>query len=166
MSVEDLAQAPPPQTAARAGDGAAAGDGPEGASLRPATAGERARTRTIWLDVALALLMFTMAIIPRAAWVAYNDRPPQGLNDPTLYNLFADIMADGGGYTRPTGEPFAYYPVGFPATVAGLKKATDLVGAERGIFEIKMMNGMFGFRPIWPGSNEALAGSCHVNFAA
>jgi hypothetical protein len=133
VSVEDLAQAPPPHAAARAGNTAAA-----------ARAGERTRTSTRWLDVALALLMFTMAIIPRAAWVAYNDRPPQGLNDPTLYNLLADIMADGGGYTRPTGEPFAYYPVGFPATVAGLKKATDLIGAERGIFEIKMMNGIFG----------------------
>mgnify|MGYP001595148458 CR=1 FL=1 len=96
------------------------------------------------LDIVLALAVFALAIAPRAAWIAYNDRPPQGLNDPTMYNFLADIMADGGGYTRPTGEPFAYYPVGFPATVAGLKKATDLVGAERGIFEIKMMNGVFG----------------------
>jgi 4-amino-4-deoxy-L-arabinose transferase-like glycosyltransferase len=85
-----------------------------------------------------------MAIVPRAAWVAYNDRAPQGLNDPTLYNLLADIMADGGGYSRPTGEPFAYYPVGWPATMAGLKKAQDLVGADRDIFSIKMMNGVFG----------------------
>ncbi len=124
MSVEDPAQAPPQHAVT--------------------LAGERVRASSRWLDVGLALLMFTIAIIPRAAWVAYNDRPPQGLNDPTLYNLFADIMADGGGYTRPTGEPFAYYPVGFPATVAGLKKATDLIGAERSIFQIKMMNGMFG----------------------
>lgn len=96
------------------------------------------------LDILLAMAVFALAIAPRAAWIAYSDRPPQGLNDPTMYNFLADIMADGGGYTRPTGEPFAYYPVGFPATVAGLKKATDLAGAERGIFEIKMMNGIFG----------------------
>ncbi len=91
-------------------------------------------------------------MVPRAAWVAYNDRPPQGLNDPVLYNLFAAIMADGGGYMRPISEdcpasdpcPFAYYPVGFPATVAGLKKAGDLVGYERDIISIKMMNGVFG----------------------
>jgi len=92
----------------------------------------------------LCLAVFAAAIIPRAAWVAYNDREPQGLNDPTMYNLLADIMADGGGYSRPTGEPFAYYPVGFPATVAGLKKAQDIVGADRDIFSIKMMNGIFG----------------------
>jgi len=96
------------------------------------------------LDIVLALIVFTMAIIPRAAWVAYNDRPPQGLNDPVMYNLLSDLMADGDGYIRPTGEAFAYYPVGFPATVAGLKKAGEFFGWERSIFSIKMMNGMLG----------------------
>lgn len=130
MTVEDVAEAPRqtvmPDRAARASD-------------RPL-----ARSTAWRLDVVLCIALFAVAIIPRAAWVAYNDRAPQGLNDPTLYNFFGDIMADGGGYTRPTGEPFAYYPVGFPATVAGLKKATDLVGAERSIFQVKMMNGVFG----------------------
>lgn len=96
------------------------------------------------LDIVLALVVFAMAIVPRAAWVAYNDRPPQGLNDPVMYNLLSDLMADGDGYIRPTGEPFAYYPVGFPATVAGLKVAGEVFGWERSIFSIKMMNGMFG----------------------
>ncbi len=96
------------------------------------------------LDIILMLLLFTLAIVPRAAWVAYNDRPPQGLNDPTLYALFGDTIADGDGYVRPTGEKFAYYPVGFPATVAGLKKAGDIFGWGRSTFSIKMMNGMFG----------------------
>lgn len=95
-------------------------------------------------DLLIALIVFAMAIAPRAAWVAYNDRAPQGLNDPTLYSLFGDIIADGGGYTRPTGEPFAYYPVGFPATVGGLKKASDLIDARRSVFSVKMMNGVFG----------------------
>ncbi len=90
------------------------------------------------------LALFVLAIVPRAAWVAYNDRAPQGLNDPTLYALFGDTIADGHGYIRPTGEKFAYYPVGFPATVAGLKKAGDIFGWGRSIFSIKMMNGMFG----------------------
>ncbi|MBI2724271.1 MAG: glycosyltransferase family 39 protein [Chloroflexi bacterium] len=83
-------------------------------------------------------------MIPRAAWVAYNDREPQGLNDPALYDLLAGRMADGLGYTRPTGEKFAYYPIGFPATVAGLKKAGDIFGWDRSVFSIKMMNGIFG----------------------
>jgi 4-amino-4-deoxy-L-arabinose transferase-like glycosyltransferase len=96
------------------------------------------------LDILLAIVVFAMAIVPRAAWVAYNDRPPQGLNDPVMYNLLSDLMADGDGYIRPTGEAFAYYPVGFPATVAGLKKAGEFFGWERSIFSIKMMNGMLG----------------------
>jgi len=96
------------------------------------------------IDLVLMLALFVLAIVPRAAWVAYNDRAPQGLNDPTLYALFGDTIADGDGYIRPTGEKFAYYPVGFPATVAGLKKAGDIFGWGRSIFSIKMMNGMFG----------------------
>ncbi len=108
-----------------------------------AAAGDRRRT-DLRLDLALMLAIFVLAIIPRAAWVAYNDRAPQGLNDPTLYALFADTIADGDGYIRPTGEKFAYYPVGYPATVAGLKKAQDIVGVDRSIFAIKMMNGVFG----------------------
>lgn len=122
-------------------------EAPAAAQLDVAAAAPAERARILTgarLTVALAVAVFALAIIPRAAWVAYNDREPQGLNDPTLYNLLADIMADGGGYSRPTGEPFAYYPVGFPATVAGLKKAGDIFGWERSIFSIKMMNGIFG----------------------
>lgn len=96
------------------------------------------------IDLILMLVLFTLAIIPRAAWVAYTDRPPQGLNDPTLYALFGDTIADGRGYVRPTGEKFAYYPVGYPATLAGLKKAGDIFGWGRSTFSAKMMNGMFG----------------------
>ncbi len=96
------------------------------------------------IDVVLLLALFVMAIIPRAAWVSYADRPPKGLNDPSLYVLFGDLIADGDGYVRPTGEKFAYYPVGFPATLGGLKKAGDLFGWGRSTFSIKMMNGVFG----------------------
>jgi len=96
------------------------------------------------IDLLLMLALFTLAIIPRAAWVAYNDRPPQGLNDPTLYAMFGDTIANGDGYVRPTGEKFAYYPVGYPATLAGLKKAGDIFGWGRSTFSAKMMNGIFG----------------------
>jgi 4-amino-4-deoxy-L-arabinose transferase-like glycosyltransferase len=96
------------------------------------------------IDLWLMLALFVLAIVPRAAWVAYNDRPPQGLNDPTLYALFGDTIADGDGYVRPTGEKFAYYPVGFPATLGGLKKAGDIFGWGRSTFSIKMMNGVLG----------------------
>lgn len=103
-----------------------------------------ARASSLRLDIVLALVVFAMAIVPRAAWVAYNDRPPQGLNDPVMYNLLSDLMADGHGYIRPTGEAFAYYPVGYPATLAGFKKAGEFFGWERSIFSIKMLNGMLG----------------------
>ncbi len=136
MTVEDLT-APPTR--------------PIAAQSQPRAAGEE-RTRAIVIEVVLCVVLFALAMVPRTAWIIYNDREPQGLNDPVLYNYFGDIMADGGGYTRPVSAdcpaddpcPFAYYPVGFPATVAGLKKASDLVGYERDVLSIKMMNGVFG----------------------
>ncbi len=96
------------------------------------------------IDVLLIVALFTLAIIPRAAWVAYRDRAPQEISDPALYSIYSDQIADGNGYARLTGEKTAYYPVGYPATVAGLKKAGDIFGWGRSIFSVKMMNGMFG----------------------
>jgi hypothetical protein len=96
------------------------------------------------IDIVLMVLLFTVAIIPRAAWTAYNDRAPKELNDPTFYSIYSDQIADGHGYALLTGQKTAYYPVGYPATVAGLKKAGDIFGWGRSIFSVKMMNGMFG----------------------
>jgi 4-amino-4-deoxy-L-arabinose transferase-like glycosyltransferase len=134
MTVEDIAP-PRPLTA-----------------MPEARAAPHDRVRVIAIEVVLCVALFALAMVPRAAWIVYNDRPPQGLNDPVLYNYFGDIMADGGGYTRPVSEecpaddpcPFAYYPVGFPATLAGLKKAGDLIGQRPDILALKMMNGVFG----------------------
>lgn len=126
----------------------------------PAPASQPRRLRR--LDIVLALAVFVTAIIPRAAWIAYNDRPPQGLNDPSLYMLFSEFIADGKGYIRPpadfpgaytgpndpnlasAGHEIAYYPVGYPATVGALKKAGDIFGWGRSTFSVKMANGMFG----------------------
>jgi 4-amino-4-deoxy-L-arabinose transferase-like glycosyltransferase len=115
----------------------------EGAAV-PREAARPSWPASIRTDALLMLLLFTTAIIPRAAWTAYNDRAPRELNDPLFYNLFGDIIAQGNGYTRITGEKFAYYPVGYPATLAGLKKAGDIFGWGNSIFSAKMMNGMFG----------------------
>jgi len=52
----------------------------------------------------------------RVAWVSYADRPPQGLNDPSVYYVLAQRIADGDGYTRPPVAPSDNNPAGFPAT--------------------------------------------------
>jgi 4-amino-4-deoxy-L-arabinose transferase-like glycosyltransferase len=114
------------------------------------------------VDLLLCLAIFALSIVPRAAWIAYNDRDPQGLNDPALYMLFSDFIADGKGYIRPpadvpgaytgpndpnlrsAGHEIAYYPVGYPATVGGLKKLGDIMWWGRSTFSVKMMNGVFG----------------------
>lgn len=107
----------------------------------------RARARVFGLariDVFLVIAFFVLAMIPRTAWIEYNDREPQGLNDPTLYLYFADSIANGTGYTRPTGEKIAYYPVGYPAALGGFRKAQDLLGFDRTIYSGKMFNGVVG----------------------
>jgi 4-amino-4-deoxy-L-arabinose transferase-like glycosyltransferase len=76
--------------------------------------------------------------------------------------LFSDFIADGKGYIRPpadvpgaytgpddpnlasAGHEIAYYPVGYPATVGGLKKLGDIMWWGRSTFSVKMMNGVFG----------------------
>lgn len=114
------------------------------------------------VNALIALALFALAMAPRAAWVAYNNREPQGLNDPALYMLFSEFIADGKGYIRPpadfpgaytgpddpnlasAGHAIAYYPVGYPATVGGLKKLGDLMWWGRSVFAVKMANAVFG----------------------
>lgn len=96
-------------------------------------------------EILLVVLVFAVAIAPRITWALYNDRDPQGLNDPALYVLFGDQIADGKGYEHHNGEKTAYYPVGFPAVVGGLKKFGDFAGWDRGdSLPIRLMNSIFG----------------------
>jgi 4-amino-4-deoxy-L-arabinose transferase-like glycosyltransferase len=78
--------------------------------VRPLTAGER--------RALIAVLV--LAFVLRAAWALYAARPPVGLHDPSFYLVYGERIADGFGYTLPSGEPTAYYPVGYPAFLAGV----------------------------------------------
>ena len=96
------------------------------------------------LDVLLCIAVFAVAMIPRVAWIEYNARPPRGLNDPSLYIIYADLMADGKGYSNLDGYSVAYYPVGYPAALAGFRKAQDLLGFDRTVSSAKLLNGVLG----------------------
>lgn len=67
-----------------------------------------------WLAAVLLL-----AAVLRIVWVIYAEREPQGLHDPTLYYAYGQGIANGFGYALPDGAT-AYYPVGYPATLAAL----------------------------------------------
>ncbi len=108
---------------------------------------DHARVRSVGIariDVLLFIAIFVVAMIPRVAWVEYNDRPPLGVNDPSLYPIYADLIADGKGYTNLDGHSVGYYPVGFPATLGGFRKAQDLLGFDRTVYSAKLMNAVFG----------------------
>lgn len=125
-------------------------------------AGGRASFAGLRVEILICVALFVLAIIPRAAWIAYNDRPPQGLNDPALYALFSDLIADGRGYVRPpadvpgaytgpddpnlrsAGHQIAYYPAGYPISLGAIKKAGDIFGWGRSTFSLKMANGVYG----------------------
>src|SRR5215213_9163050 len=66
------------------------------------------------------LLVLAVAAALRIAWSIYAARQPVGLHDQGLYLLHASRIADGEGYGFPTGEPTAYYPVGYPGALAGV----------------------------------------------
>jgi 4-amino-4-deoxy-L-arabinose transferase-like glycosyltransferase len=68
-----------------------------------------------WL-LAIALL----SLVLRTVWVLYAARPPQQLHDQLFYLYYGQRIALGLGYTTKVGEPTAYYPIGYPATLAAL----------------------------------------------
>lgn len=68
---------------------------------------------TRWMGVVLLV-----AGVLRVAWVLYAAREPVGLHDPFWYELGATRIANGDGYTLLSGDPTAYYPIGYPAALA------------------------------------------------
>lgn len=78
----------------------------------------RAETRWFVGIVALA------AVLRLAWWVAFRDGPPAGGvlgGDPYAYWYYANDISHGRWYIHyVTGEPTAFYPVGFPALLGGL----------------------------------------------
>lgn len=69
--------------------------------------------------------VLAVAAAARVAWVLYSARgTPIGYlesGDQYSYYFYGRQFADGGGYTSYlTGEPTAYYPVGYPLLLAGL----------------------------------------------
>ena len=82
---------------------------------RERLAGAWAKRELRWLAVILAL-----ATAVRLAWVIYAAREPQELHDPFFYVFYAAQIANGDGYRLLDGQPTAYYPIGYPATLAGV----------------------------------------------
>jgi len=54
----------------------------------------------------------------RLAWVVWATRQPVGLHDPTFYLIYGDALATGHGYRLFDLGPTAYYPPGYPLSLA------------------------------------------------
>ncbi len=96
-------------------------------------------------ELAIACAIVALSLAFRVTWGVYADREPQGLNDPVLYDMSAHLIAEGKGYTRFTGEPYAYYPVGYPATLGALYWVIDHTPIpDDDVLAGKMMNAVLG----------------------
>ncbi|MDZ4278021.1 MAG: hypothetical protein U1B78_02665, partial [Dehalococcoidia bacterium] len=68
-----------------------------------------------WLAAILVL-----ATVLRIVWIVYATGTPQELQDPLFYLFYGAQIADGNGYRLLDGQPTAYYPIGYPATIGGV----------------------------------------------
>jgi hypothetical protein len=121
----------------RAGDGRASENGVGGQSLR---------TRSPWWPVDRVerrwiVGILVVAAVLRIAWLGFNHvDPPVGVEsgDQYSYWYYGNEIADGDGYiayetdltphgARSSGVATAYYPVGYPAILAGLFWTADAV---------------------------------------
>lgn len=80
----------------------------------------RRSLRTLALDrTTRSILIVTFAgFVVRVAWAVVATRRPVGVHDPVYYLTYAERIAQGYGYTTPSGAATAYYPVGYPALLA------------------------------------------------
>ena len=105
----------------------------------------RAARASVRLDLLFMLALFALAIIPRAAWVAYNDRAPQGLNDPMLLRALRRPHRRRRRVHASDGREVRVLPRrAIRRRWRGLKKARRHLRLGAQHFSIKMMNGMFG----------------------
>lgn len=92
---------------------------PEGAWGPPAGEAGRppdGRGAAFWA-VAAVLVGFGV----RLAWCLVAVRPHIGSHDPAYYLRYAEHIAAGRGYTTDAGRPTAYYPVGYPGLLGGVR---------------------------------------------
>jgi 4-amino-4-deoxy-L-arabinose transferase-like glycosyltransferase len=74
-------------------------------------------------EMAQVMLVLALAATIRLVWVSTIE-PAGGLvNDAGYYDAFARGIAAGDGYAMPDGTPTAFWPVGYPATLAALYTA-------------------------------------------
>ncbi|CAN5530777.1 hypothetical protein BH18ACT1_BH18ACT1_13260 [soil metagenome] len=68
--------------------------------------------------------VLTVAAVARVAWALYATRAPIApavSGDPFFYFTYGKDLAAGDGYINvATGDPTAYYPIGYPAVLAAL----------------------------------------------
>lgn len=70
--------------------------------------------RWLWAILATAAAL-------RVSWSLYATKAPTQLGDPFLYFQYGKQFAAGHGYNSYfTGEPTAYYPIGYPAVLGAL----------------------------------------------
>jgi 4-amino-4-deoxy-L-arabinose transferase-like glycosyltransferase len=60
------------------------------------------------------------ALAARLAWIALVHPRVDLVDDAGFYDFFAVAIAEGRGYVRPEGVPTAFWPVGYPATLAAV----------------------------------------------
>jgi 4-amino-4-deoxy-L-arabinose transferase-like glycosyltransferase len=70
-----------------------------------------------WIDPYL-IAALAVGLLLRLAWLLYIDVEP--FSDAAVYFGFAERLEQGLGYTFDGVNPTAYYPVGYPATLAGV----------------------------------------------
>ena len=66
------------------------------------------------------VVMFTLALAVRVAWVLAVDRKGFPFNDALMYHSTAENLSHGDGYVPFTGGPTARWPPGFSTVLGGL----------------------------------------------
>jgi 4-amino-4-deoxy-L-arabinose transferase-like glycosyltransferase len=66
------------------------------------------------------VLVATIALSLRLLWIARVHPAVDVINDAGYYDHFGSSIESGAGYVMPDGEPTAFWPVGYPATLAAI----------------------------------------------
>ncbi len=83
--------------------------------------------------------VFALALLLRLLWLVFVKPHVALVDDAGYYDFFALSIKDGHGYVRPDGSPTAFWPVGYPATLAALYGVFG-----HSLLAARVLNALFG----------------------
>jgi 4-amino-4-deoxy-L-arabinose transferase-like glycosyltransferase len=135
------------------------------------------KARNLNMQAAGLVVLFVVALAIRLIWIFWADVEPTFDDDTGRYQVSAENLSDGHGFALFIGQPTAFWPVGYPATLAALYTVVGkhyeaalgvnaLAGAATAVLTFFLASQVFGKKAGWLAGAAVAVFPSHVFFSS